>query len=304
MGSGVGVCLSAIVCSVIKLIWVSEHHCGFLFSMIATCMNPCQNGGTCAAPDTCTCDMGWTGMQCETGGWIHRWPVTKAASSLAAHQWVFHYPLSTGRRVLIVRSVALIYLSLLSVCWGVNILLLSCVPALGCGDPGSPTNGQRSLSSTTYNSVVTYTCDVGYTLQGSNSRTCQSSGLWSGSVPQCTRMLSSIPIVFSPGVHHDRILLIHTPVQLSVPVPVKMEGPAQLLTLAIVMWDGQECSVKQVGEVFISFMSIRQICRRSAAFETTSPAWFALYLSQLLAVVILVLPQMVNAVSPVQPTTL
>ena len=73
----------------------------------------------------------------------------------------------------------------------ISILLLCCIPAVDCGDPGSPTNGQRSLSSTTYNSVVTYTCDVGYTLQGSNSRTCQSSGLWSGSVPQCSRMLNN-----------------------------------------------------------------------------------------------------------------
>ena len=60
-------------------------------------------------------------------------------------------------------------------------------PAVDCGDPGTPTNGQRTLSSTTYNSVVTYTCDVGYTLQGSNSRTCQSDGQWSGSVPPCNR---------------------------------------------------------------------------------------------------------------------
>ena len=56
---------------------------------------------------------------------------------------------------------------------------------MDCGDPGALSNGQRSLSSTTYNSVVTYTCDVGYTLQGSNSRTCQSNGQWSGNVPQC-----------------------------------------------------------------------------------------------------------------------
>ena len=67
--------------------------------------------------------------------------------------------------------------------------------AVDCGDPGTPTNGQRSLSSTTYNSVVTYTCDVGYTLQGSNSRTCQSSGRWSGSVPQCSCEFSSNIIV-------------------------------------------------------------------------------------------------------------
>ena len=37
--------------------------------------------------------------------------------------------------------------------------------------------------------------------------------------------------------------------QPSVPVPVKMEGPAQLLTLAPVMWGGLECSVKQVHTV-------------------------------------------------------
>ena len=61
--------------------------------------------------------------------------------------------------------------------------------AIDCGDPGTPTNGQRTLSSTTSNAMVTYTCDAGYTLQGSNSRTCQSSGQWSGSVPQCNREL-------------------------------------------------------------------------------------------------------------------
>ena len=67
------------------------------------------------------------------------------------------------------------------------ILVSSPDLAVSCGVPGTPTNGQRSLSSTTYNSVVTYTCDVGYTLHGSNSRICQSSGQWSGSVPQCNR---------------------------------------------------------------------------------------------------------------------
>ena len=66
-----------------------------------------------------------------------------------------------------------------------------------CGDPGTPTNGQRSLSSATYNSVVTYTCDVGYTLQGSNSRTCQSDGQWSGSVPQCRSEFYLVCIFFT-----------------------------------------------------------------------------------------------------------
>ena len=73
--------------------------------------------------------------------------------------------------------------------YSVSIYSLPAISAVDCRDPGTPTNGQRSLSSTTYNSVVTYTCDVGYTLQGSNSRTCQSNGQWSGSLPQCNRML-------------------------------------------------------------------------------------------------------------------
>ena len=59
------------------------------------------------------------------------------------------------------------------------------IAANNCSDPGAPTNGKHSLFNTTNNSVVTYTCDVGYTLQGSNSRTCQSNGQWNGSVPQC-----------------------------------------------------------------------------------------------------------------------
>ena len=63
--------------------------------------------------------------------------------------------------------------------------VLSASSDIDCGYPGTPTNGERALSNTTYNSVVTYTCDVGYTLQGSDSRTCQSNGQWSGSVPQC-----------------------------------------------------------------------------------------------------------------------
>ena len=67
-----------------------------------------------------------------------------------------------------------------------HIFLTTLFPG-NCGDPGTPSNGQHTLSSTTLNSVVTYTCDVGYTLQGSNRRTCQSNRQWSESLPRCNR---------------------------------------------------------------------------------------------------------------------
>ena len=84
------------------------------------------------------------------------------------------------------KCIIIVLVSLFSVSVLAYLSLFDFSPTVvDCGDPGTLTNGQRSLPSTTYNSVVTYTCDVGYTLQGSNSRTCQSDGQWSGSVPRC-----------------------------------------------------------------------------------------------------------------------
>ena len=78
----------------------------------------------------------------------------------------------------------------------ISILFHVLHPAVNCGNPGTPSNGQRTGSSTTYNSVVTYTCNRGYTLiQGSNSRTCQSDGQWSGSLPRCDRKFSFVLVV-------------------------------------------------------------------------------------------------------------
>ena len=68
-----------------------------------------------------------------------------------------------------------------------RMLFHAICPVVNCGNPGAPSNGQHTGSSTTYNSVVTYTCNTGYTRQGSNRRTCQSNGQWSGSVPRCNR---------------------------------------------------------------------------------------------------------------------
>lgn len=62
--------------------------------------------------------------------------------------------------------------------------MLNCL-AVDCGDPGTPANGVRSLTTTTLNSIVLYECNRGFVLDGSSSRVCQASGVWSGLLPVC-----------------------------------------------------------------------------------------------------------------------
>ena len=46
-------------------------------------------------------------------------------------------------------------------------------------------NGNVTLTSTTLGSTVTYTCDVPFVLCGDDTRTCLTTGMWSGSAPSC-----------------------------------------------------------------------------------------------------------------------
>jgi CUB/sushi domain-containing protein len=58
----------------------------------------------------------------------------------------------------------------------------------GCGDPGTPSNAVRDLSGSSVGSTVNYRCNTGYTISGTSFRVCQSSGSWSGRLPQCTKI--------------------------------------------------------------------------------------------------------------------
>ena len=56
-----------------------------------------------------------------------------------------------------------------------------------CGNLQDIPNGQVRLSTTTFGSTATYTCDPGYSVVGTSTRTCLASGFWSGREPTCTR---------------------------------------------------------------------------------------------------------------------
>ena len=66
-------------------------------------------------------------------------------------------------------------------------------PAVSCGHvPNAPENGQRRGSGTTFGSTVTYSCDPGYTLQGSTIIYCMANRQWNGSAPSCNGKLLCI----------------------------------------------------------------------------------------------------------------
>ena len=67
----------------------------------------------------------------------------------------------------------------------INKLFYYCCIAIQCDALSDPDNGDVSVTGTGVGDTATYTCDAGYELIGSSTRTCQSNGEWSGSPPTC-----------------------------------------------------------------------------------------------------------------------
>ncbi|OWF51466.1 sushi, von Willebrand factor type A, EGF and pentraxin domain-containing protein 1-like [Mizuhopecten yessoensis] len=61
-----------------------------------------------------------------------------------------------------------------------------CNYQINCGHPGTLDNGQVTGSLYTYGASVGYSCNTHYTLvDGTQTRTCQLTGVWSGTLPRC-----------------------------------------------------------------------------------------------------------------------
>ena len=64
------------------------------------------------------------------------------------------------------------------------------IAAVDCGPLTNPDNGQVDTPyGTTFRSTATYTCDTGYALSGSQSRSCGADGNWTSSEPFCEGVL-------------------------------------------------------------------------------------------------------------------
>ena len=58
---------------------------------------------------------------------------------------------------------------------------------VNCGTLAAPQNGQVILTTTTFMSTATYSCNAGYILSENATRTCEATGTWSDTVPTCDR---------------------------------------------------------------------------------------------------------------------
>ena len=76
----------------------------------------------------------------------------------------------------------------------ITYFLMYVLLAVDCGPLNETANGLVSTSSgTTFMMIATYTCNTGYNIVGSQSRACETSGVWSGEPPVCNcKMLSYI----------------------------------------------------------------------------------------------------------------
>ena len=73
-----------------------------------------------------------------------------------------------------------------------------------CGTLNATTNGQvNHTAGTTFGHTATYSCDTGYTLEGSSTRTCQTDGMWSGSEPTCQGVLLLSTPECTKNLGHD-----------------------------------------------------------------------------------------------------
>ena len=58
-------------------------------------------------------------------------------------------------------------------------------PVVDCGSVMVSSPLQVSQTNTTFNSTITYSCQLGYNLVGTPERTCQANGSYTGVEPSC-----------------------------------------------------------------------------------------------------------------------
>ncbi|MGC4118128.1 MAG: hypothetical protein QM765_26975 [Myxococcales bacterium] len=153
--------------------------------------NPCLNGGTCTPSGStgfsCACAAGWSGTTCTDA-------VTCSGATAPAHGSVSAATATYGHSVT--------YSCDAGYTLGGGSAARECqadgtfagaaptCTANPCPALTAPANGTVSAASGVTGDVVTYGCNGGYSIQGAATRTCQTSGTWSGTAPTCQLVMT------------------------------------------------------------------------------------------------------------------
>ena len=71
-----------------------------------------------------------------------------------------------------------------------TVIIITGLTVIDCGHPGTPENGNTTVTNTTVGSTATHTCDDLYILHGVSQRQCLLNGSWSPDLPSCIRKLT------------------------------------------------------------------------------------------------------------------
>ena len=67
----------------------------------------------------------------------------------------------------------------------VSLTISNLCTVVDCNSLMAPANGSVNHPQTTFMATATYSCNLGYIIEGQTTRMCQVDGTWSGSAPTC-----------------------------------------------------------------------------------------------------------------------
>ena len=102
-----------------------------------------------------------------------------------------------------------------------------------CPPLNSPSNGNISNNNRAYNSVVTFSCKVGFTLQGSNSTRCLSNRTWGAHSSTCSRKLILKKLEYEKTDSLGNVGILHVKTQ---PFPYQIVHGVYTRSLVSVSW--------------------------------------------------------------------
>ncbi|XP_058479498.1 sushi, von Willebrand factor type A, EGF and pentraxin domain-containing protein 1 isoform X3 [Solea solea] len=114
-----------------------------------------------------------------------------------------------------------------------------CVPA-ECETPPSPEHGWVNVTDTSLGSMVKYTCEEGYELQGEPERQCVSGRLWTNKAPVCRPISCGDPGAIANGTVHGGFLVYPEVLHYECRPGFVLKGSDTIACQADGKWNGQK----------------------------------------------------------------